>query len=79
MDMKKESCCSNQTECIKGQDELNFPSFSIDLEPQTFLVRMSFSLIELVPEFSPEAISYPPYEPPQLVYDLQVLCQVFTI
>lgn len=79
MKMKKESCCSDKTERILGQDELNVYSVSFDITPQAFIVPMSFILVELLPEISPEVISYPPYEPPQLVYDLQVLCQVFTI
>lgn len=79
MNMKKDSCCSNQTECIKGQDELNLNSVSFDLVAQSFQMPRSFSMIDLVPVFHPEVISYPPYEPPQLVYDIQVLCQVFTI
>lgn len=79
MNMKKDSCCSNKTECITGQDELKLNSITIDLVPQSFEVPRSISMINLAPVFHPEVISYPPYEPPQLVYDIQVLCQVFTI
>ena len=80
MQMKMdESCCSNQTECFVGQDELNIYTFSIDLVQQNFLVPMSFVVLSLLPELPAEVIEYPPYQPPQLVYDLQILCQVFTI
>lgn len=79
MKMGKDSCCSDTTERILGQDELNVHSVSFDIVPQTFIAPISFIFIDLLPELSPEVISYPPYEPPQLVYDIQVLCQVFTI
>lgn len=77
--MKKGSCCSDKTESIIGQDELNFYSFNFNFMPAVFILPISFLLVNLLPEVSPEIISYPPYEPPQLVYDLQILCQVFTI
>lgn len=79
MKMKKDSCCSDETERVLGQDELNLHSVSFDFVPQAYIIPISFLLVDLLPELSPEIISYPPYEPPQLVYDLQVLCQVFTI
>lgn len=79
MKMSMDSCCSDQTESIFGQDELNVYSHSFEFTPQSFIIPMSFLMVELIPEVSPEVISYPHYEPPQLVYDLQLLCQVFTI
>lgn len=80
MQMKMdESCCSNQTESFVGQDELNIYTFSIDLIQQNYLVPMSYVVSSLFPELPAEVIEYPPYQPPQLVYDIQVLCQVFTI
>ncbi len=77
--MMDESCCSNQTECFDGQDELNIQPISFELIQQYIIVPMSFVLIGLLPELAAEVIEYPPYQPPQLVYDLQILCQVFTI
>ncbi|WP_235942549.1 HYC_CC_PP family protein [Salinimicrobium oceani] len=79
MKMDKEACCSDETDRIEGQDELNFASTSFDFIPQTFIIPLSFIIVDLLPELSPEVINYPPYQPPQLVYDIQVLCQVFTI
>ncbi len=79
MKMEKDSCCSDKTERIKGQDELNLYSVSFEFVPQSFIVPLSLIWVELLPELSPEVVSYPPYEPPQLVYDVQVMCQVFTI
>lgn len=79
MKMGKDSCCSDKTERIIGQDELNVTSISFDFAPNTFLISRSYILVDLLPELSPAAITYPPYEPPQLVYDLQVMCQVFII
>lgn len=79
MGMEKDSCCSDQTEQILGQDELNFSSVSFEIIPLAFIIPMSFMLVDLLPESSPEVISYPHYEPPQLVYDLQIMCQVFLI
>lgn len=79
MKMDKDSCCSDKTERILGQDELNLHSVSLDIVPQTFIVLMSFVFVDLLPEISLELIFYPPYEPPQLVCDVQVMFQVFTI
>lgn len=79
MKMDKESCCSDKTDRVVGQDELNVNSTSFDILPQTFIIPLSFIIFDLLPELAPEIISNPPYQPPQLVYDIQVLCQVFTI
>lgn len=75
----EESCCSNQTESIDGQDELNIQFVSFDLIQYNFIIPITFVLINLLPEVASEVITYPPYQPPQLVYDLQVLGQVFII
>lgn len=79
MKMGKDSCCSDETEKITGQDELNLYSISYNLVPQTFIIPKTFLWVDLLPEVSPEAINYPPYQPPQLVYDFRVMCQVFII
>jgi hypothetical protein len=79
MKMDKDSCCSDKTEQIQGQDEMKLYSVSFDLVSQSFIVPLSFILVNLLPELSPEIISNPPYQPPQLVYDVQVMCQVFII
>lgn len=75
----EESCCSNQTQSFHGQDELNIQPVSFDLIQHNFIIPISFVLINLLPEVAAEVITYPPYQPPQLVYDLQVLGQVFII
>ena len=79
MNMKKDACCTNQVEKISGQDELNVSSFSFDFAPQFLAVSIPFIQIDLIEELPSEIIPYPPYEPPKLVYDLHVLCQVFII
>lgn len=80
MKMDKDSCCSNKTERIVGQDELNiYSSASFDFIPQYYIEPRSYVMVDFIPELSAEIIPRPPYEPPLLVYDLQVLCQVFTI
>lgn len=76
---KKDSCCSDQTENIQGQDELSYSTVTFTLLPQFFIAPLSLVLIDLLPELLPEPVPNPLYEPPQLVYDVQILCQVFII
>lgn len=79
MNKDKDSCCSDQIESIHGQDELNFHSTSFDLVPQYFIVPISIILEDFVPGLSRQTLTYSRYQPPQVVYDIQLLCQVFII
>jgi hypothetical protein len=79
MEMSKDSCCTNSVEHITGQDDLNFHSLSFDIVPPAYILPIAFFLVDVFPEVSPETVAYPPYQPPQLVHDIQVLCQVFLI
>ena len=75
----KDSCCLDNTESLQGQDELRLHLISFDIVPKAFVVPMSFVLTDLLLGISFDFIPYPPYQPPQLVYDVHSLCQVFSI
>lgn len=79
MDEGENSCCSDKKENIKGQDELKFSSFSIDLSSPHFLMPEALQFTALVNEVSLKAIPDLYYKPPLLVVDIHIIDQVFLI
>lgn len=78
--LQRKSCCKDEVDVVKGQDELKAPSFEdLDLEQQQFLVAFTQSYISLFESLPKEVIPHSDYSPPNLVYDIQVLDQVFLI
>lgn len=74
------SCCEDEVEIVKGQDDLQFSSFEdIDLENQIFITSFLCSYSNLFESLPKQIIPFKDYSPPNLVYDIQVLDQVFLI
>ena len=73
-------CCEDEVEVIKGQDELKFSSFEdLDLKDQVFITSFAFSYINLFESLPNQIIPFKDYSPPNLVFDIHVLDQVFLI
>ena len=77
---QKKSCCKDEVDVIEGQDELKTTSFEdLEFEQQQFLIAFAQSYLNLFESLPKEVISHKDYSPPNLVYDIQVLDQVFLI
>lgn len=81
MEMKqKKSCCKDEVDVVKGQDELKFNSFEdLDFEQQQFLNAYTYSCINLFEGLPKQIIPHKDYSPPNLIQDIQVLDEVFLI
>lgn len=79
MDIKK-TCCDDELDVVEGQDELKLSSFEdLDLEQQQFLVSFAVTYLNTFESLFEETILHKAYSPPDLVYDIQVLDEVFLI
>ncbi|WP_298237861.1 hypothetical protein [uncultured Algibacter sp.] len=81
MEMKqKKSCCKDEVEVVKGQDDLKFSSFEdLDFEQEQFLTAFAYSYINLFEGLPKQIIPHKDYSPPNLIQDIQVLDEVFLI
>ena len=76
----KNSCCKDEVDVVKGQNELKFSSFDdLDFDLQQFITAFSYTFINLFDGLDQEAVPHKNYSPPILVADIQVLDQVFII
>ena len=76
----KKSCCKDEIEVVIGQDELQIASFeSITFETQLFVATFAYTYINLFEGLPKQIIPFKDYSPPNLVFDIQVLDQVFLI
>lgn len=74
------SCCDDEVAVVEGQNELKLSSFEdLDIAQQQFLIAFAVSYVNGFQPLSKEAIAHKEYSPPDLVYDIQVLDQVFLI
>ncbi|GGD13898.1 HYC_CC_PP family protein [Hyunsoonleella pacifica] len=78
--MQQKSCCDDEIDVVEGQDELKQASFEeLDIKQQQFLVAFTYTYINGFKSLPKETISHKDYSPPNLVYDIQVLDEVFLI
>lgn len=78
--LQKKSCCKDEVDVIKGQDELKFASFEdLDFNQQQFITTFSYTYLNLFESIDKQIIPHKDYSPPNLVTDIQVLDQVFII
>ena len=78
--LQKKTCCKDEVNVVEGQDELKVSSFEdLDFEEQLFITVFTFAYINGFESLPKQTISHKDYSPPNLVYDIQVLDQVFII
>lgn len=78
--LQKKSCCKDEVDVIKGQDELKFSSFEdLDFSQLKFVTTFSYTYLNLFESLDKLIIPNKNYSPPNLVTDIQVLDQVFII
>lgn len=74
------SCCNDEVEFMKGQDELKFSTFEdLNFDQQFFIATFAYSYSNLFESLPKQIIPFKDYSPPNLVVDIQVLDQVFLI
>nr|WP_317166892.1 hypothetical protein [Winogradskyella litoriviva] len=76
----KKSCCKDEIDVVKGQNDLKLNT-SDDLLPVqiVFLQSFVYSFNALFESLTKQIIPHNDYSPPNLVADIQLLDQVFTI
>ncbi|WP_250434786.1 HYC_CC_PP family protein [Hanstruepera flava] len=78
--LAKMDCCKDTVDVIQGQDELSFKTFNdLDFEQQVFLTSFTYSYLNLFEGLPEQIVPFKNYSPPNLVADIRVLNQVFTI
>ncbi|WP_449361587.1 HYC_CC_PP family protein [Winogradskyella litorisediminis] len=76
----KKSCCKDTIDVIEGQDELQSLSFDdFELETQEFIVSFLYSFSVFYESLPKQIVPHKDYSPPNLVYDIQLLDDVFLI
>lgn len=76
----KKSCCKDEVEVVKGQDELLVKSFfDLEFQNQLFIASYIYSYINLFEGLPQQVIPHKDYSPPNLFEDLIIKDQVFLI
>ena len=75
----EKSCCKDEVDFVKGQDELKFSFNDLDLEQELFVATFLCTYIDLFEGLSEQINPFKEYSPPNLFYDRQVLHDVFLI
>jgi hypothetical protein len=76
----KKPCCKDTVDLIEGQDELNINSNdSFKLINKIVVTTFVLTYLNLYEELPTQIIPHKNYSPPNLVFDRQVLDQVFLI
>lgn len=77
---KKKSCCKDEVEIIKGQDDLKLDRFDkLSIEKQLFITSFVITYAALFESLPKHIVPHRDYSPPNLVADIQLLDQVFII
>lgn len=79
-DTVKKSCCKDEIDLVKGQDELKLTAFEqLDFETQTFFCAFVYTLAMPWQALPKQIIPHKNYSPPDLIVDIQVLDDCFLI
>jgi hypothetical protein len=78
--LQKKSCCKDEVDVVKGQDELKFASFEdLNFEQLQFVSTLTYAYLNVFENLDKYIIPHKDYSPPNLVADIQVLDQIFII
>ncbi|RZN82402.1 MAG: hypothetical protein EVB11_08580 [Winogradskyella sp.] len=76
----KKPCCKDVVDVIEGQDELSIASFDdLDYSVQLFISSYIYTYTSLFESLPKRIIPNKDYSPPNIVYDIQLLDEVFLI
>ena len=76
--VKSESCCENQHDILQIDEDFEFNSAPINLNP-IFITALIHSFVQPLTFFEQKHIQYKAYDPPIPSKDVQVLYQAFLI
>ena len=77
---EEKSCCKNEVEVLKGQDQLKKASFEdLQFHQQLFLSTFVYSYLNLFEGLPEQVIPFKNYSPPILITDIHLVEQVFLI
>lgn len=78
--LEKNDCCKDEIEMVKGQDKLKKTSFEeFRFGQLLFIKTLIYSYNNLFEDLPKQIASHQDYSPPNLVFDIQILCHVFII
>ncbi|MFL1012058.1 HYC_CC_PP family protein [Flavisericum labens] len=78
--IKKNNCCKDEVEVVKGQDDLKINSFEeLKFQQQLYFTAFAYVYKNLFESLPKQITPLKDYSPPNLVTDIQVLDQVFII
>lgn len=78
--LQNKTCCKDEIAVVKGQDELKVSLFEdLNIEDQQFVALFAYSYFNGFESLPKSIVPHKDYSPPNLVYDIQVLDQVFII
>ena len=76
----KKSCCSDTVDIIQGQDELKTNIINdISFDQKLFISTFTYSYLNLFEGLPQLVIPHKDYSPPDVVYNIQLLDEVFII
>jgi len=76
----KKPCCKDVVDLIEGQDELQKTAFDdLDFEEKIFLTALTYTYVLRFEALPKKCIPYKNYKPPNLVYEIHKLDQVYLI
>lgn len=79
-DIKKESCCKDEVQQIDGQEEMQKASSKkISFHQVKLFVAFYTSYKLLCQNIEKQFVSYKNYSPPDLIFNIQILHETFTI
>ena len=76
----KKSCCKDEVDIIKGQDELKLTSLdNLKFQQQVFITSFVYSYIYPIIELKENEITFDDYPPPLIVKTIYKLDEVYLI
>lgn len=78
--LMKKGCCKDEVVVVEGQDQLNIITFDdLKLSQQFIFTSFVYSYAALFISLPKQVMSHSDYAPPNLIFDIQLLDDVFII
>jgi len=77
--IKKDNCCSDVIIQFEGQSELKIDFTNLNYEQQLFVTSFTYTYVNLFEGLDKNIVPFKNYTPPLLVWDIQVLDEVYLI
>ena len=77
--INKDNCCSDVIIQFEGQSELKIDFTNLNYEQQLFVTSFTYTYVNLFEGLDKNIVPFKNYTPPLLVWDIQVLDEVYLI